>query len=47
MRIIESDQRTGIVIYEFYIVLADGTEERKQVKFESDQATLLDHQWQH
>lgn len=46
-RIIESDQRTGVVVYEFYTVHADGTEERKEVKLENGQAELLSEEWRH
>lgn len=46
-RIIESDQLTGVVVYEFYTVHADGSEERKEVKLENGLAELLTEEWRH
>lgn len=46
-RIIESDQRTGVVIYEFYVGQTDSSVVRKEVKFENNQAELLDKEWRH
>lgn len=46
-RIIESDQRTGVIVYEFFTVHGDGTEELKEVKLENGQAELLTKAWQH
>lgn len=47
-RIIESKQfGTDIVIYEFYFVFDDGTESRKEIKFENNEFTLLNEEWKH
>lgn len=46
-RIIESDQTTGVVVYEFYTVDANGGEKKYEVKVENNKAELLDKEWQH
>ena len=46
-RIIESDQDNGIVIYEFFGPGAGAEEMKAEVKWEADQAELLQDEWVH
>ena len=47
-RIIESKQYgTDITFYEFYLVVENGTESRKEIKSENDEVVLLDEEWKH
>lgn len=46
-RIIESDQTTGVVIYEFYTVAKNGDEAKYEVKLENNKAELLSTEWEH
>lgn len=47
VRVIESDQGDGVVIYEFYQVAPDGEREKAEVKFEAGAAEFLDEEWVH
>lgn len=47
VRIIESDQGDGVVIYEFYQENSDGAREKAEVKFEAGVAALLETEWRH
>lgn len=46
-RIIESDQGDGVVIYEFFTRVANGEEQKYEVKFENDAAEFLAEEWVH
>ncbi|WP_440906277.1 hypothetical protein ACMZOO_08615 [Catenovulum sp. SX2] len=46
-RIIESEQTSGEVIYEFYTVDQAGKEAKFEVKYANGQAELLESEWQH
>lgn len=46
-RIIESDQRDGVVIYEFFTRDADGREAKYEVKYEDGAAEFLEEEWIH
>lgn len=46
-RIIESDQTTGVVVYEFYTVANNGDEGKYEVKYENGKAELLTKEWSH
>lgn len=47
VRIIESDQGDGTVIYEFFGPGDDGKQVKKEVKWADEQAELLVDEWQH
>ena len=47
LRIIESDQGDGVVIYEFFTRTDAGAEEKAEVKFEDGVAVFLDEEWAH
>jgi len=46
-RIIESDQGDGVIIYEFYTVADDGTEQKFEIKLEGENAEFLTEEWVH
>ena len=46
-RVIESDQGDGVIVYEFFLVAADKSEKKHEVKFEAGKATLLKTEWKH
>ncbi|WP_017445291.1 hypothetical protein [Gayadomonas joobiniege] len=46
-RIIESEQTTGEVIYEFYTRDDSGNEAKYEVKLENGNAEFLEQEWQH
>ncbi|EWH08256.1 putative alginate lyase [Catenovulum agarivorans DS-2] len=46
-RIIESEQATGEIIYEFYTVDSAGQEAKYEVKLANGTAELLNQEWQH
>jgi hypothetical protein len=47
VRIIESDQGDGVVIYEFFGPGADGPETKIEVKWEQGKAEVLQDEWAH
>jgi len=46
-RIIESDQGTGVIIYEFFGPDAEGKETKVEVKLEREVAEVLEAEWVH
>lgn len=46
-RVIESDQGDGVIIYEFFLVGADKSERKLEIKFEGGKAQLLEKEWKH
>jgi predicted flavoprotein YhiN len=46
-RIIESQQMSDVVVYEFYVVGNGGKTEKSEIKLEGEKATLLSEEWEH
>lgn len=47
VRIMESDQLNGIIIYDFFAEFEDGNVLQQEVKYEDGQASLLQEEWRH
>ena len=46
-RLIESDQGSGIIIYEYFGPAADGSDTKIEVRYEAGEAEILEEEWVH